>query len=137
MHKMRITKKRRIDTTRVLLLYFVKWIFIRFSLCIPSANLIPNLNSNPLQLYFPSFPMWIDFHPTNFSIKFEISPLLKHICTAKNIKLQSLITVTNCKYILSFPNRLQNVSVIRLNTKKYILIYHNMISLWYRVNNKT
>ena len=137
MHKMRITKKRRIDTTRVLLLYFVKWIFIRFSLCIPSANLIPNLNSNPLQLYFPSFPMWIDFHPTNFSIKFEISPLLKHICTAKNIKLQSLITVTNCKYILSFPNRLQNVSVIRLNTKKYILIYHNMISLWYGVNNKT
>ena len=136
MHKMRITKKRRIDTTRVLLLYFVKWIFIRFSLCIPSANLIPNLNSNPLQLYFPSFPMWIDFHPTNFSIKFEISPLLKHICTAKNIKLQSLITITNCKYILSFLHRLRNVPGIRLNTMKYILIYHNTISSWYGVNDK-
>ena len=49
MHKMRITKKRRIDTTRVLLLYFVRWVFIRFSLCIPSANLIPNLNSTELR----------------------------------------------------------------------------------------
>ena len=75
MHKMRISKKERIDTQVLLLLSLIVSRSLFVLLCIPSANLIPNLNSNPLHLYFQPLYNGVDFHPTNFYIKFEISLL--------------------------------------------------------------